>query len=72
LRVERTCKDLDTLEGWAITSHMKFSKNKCWRFCTWDRADLYLCTDWRKRLESSFVKRDLRVLAESTLNMIQQ
>lgn len=42
------------------------------RLCTWDGAALLICTDWGARAESSPIKRDLRVLVGSKLNLSQQ
>lgn len=66
---------VDTLqgrEGWAITSHMKFNRDKCWALhlgwgnpgCVWSLGN--------ERLESSPVERDLGVLASGKLNGSQQ
>ncbi|RMC15650.1 hypothetical protein DUI87_07852 [Hirundo rustica rustica] len=47
-RVEALERELENLEGWVITKHMKFNLGKC-EFCTWDGTLLgptYLgCTD---------------------------
>ena len=59
--------DLDKFVGWAITNCMKFLIQASAGFCTWNRVSL-----GDKRLESSPVKRDLRILVGSKLNMSQQ
>lgn len=73
-RTERPCRDiLINLEGWAITSHIKFKK-KCWILhstlgqgnpgCTYKLVE--------ERLESSSLERDLGVLVDSNLDRSQQ
>ncbi|KAJ7412511.1 hypothetical protein WISP_95921 [Willisornis vidua] len=53
-------RDMDKLEDWAITNHIKFNKGKC----------QILHLGWM--LESSTMERDLKVLVDGTLNMSQQ
>ena len=65
-------RDLDKLEGWAITKHMKFNKRKCQTLLV-VQGDLgYLYRPGDKRLESSPAERDLGVLVSSKLNTTQQ
>lgn len=64
-------RDLDTLEHWAISNGMKFSKGKCQvPQLEWSNAGhSYRLEDgW---LENSFAERDLRVLLDSKLNTSQ-
>lgn len=65
-------RDLDRLEGWTITNHMKFSKIKCQILYLGQGSpgSIYRLRD--ERLESIPMKRDLGVLAEGKLNMSQQ
>ncbi|GAB0182819.1 mitochondrial enolase superfamily member 1 [Grus japonensis] len=41
-------RDLDRLENWAITNHMKFKRASA-RLCTWEGATLAMHTDWAMR-----------------------
>ncbi|KAJ7423223.1 rna-directed dna polymerase from mobile element jockey-like [Pitangus sulphuratus] len=65
-------RDLDRLEGWVITNHMKFNKDLCQILhLGWSNPE---CT-YRlgsKKLESSTVERDQGILANHKLNMSQQ
>ena len=65
-------RDLNKLETWAITNHVKFNKGK-YQILHLGHGNA-VCTDSlrNKRLESSPVERDLGVLADGKLNMSQQ
>ncbi|RMC06541.1 hypothetical protein DUI87_15978 [Hirundo rustica rustica] len=65
-------RDFDKLEGWAITSCMKFSKEKVWILhLAWDCPECVYRLG-KEMLESSATERDLGVLVDGKLNMSQQ
>ena len=65
-------RDLDKLEGWAVTNCMKFNKTKCHILHLGQNNPGYTCSLGDERLESSPTDRELGALADSKLNLSQQ
>jgi len=65
-------RDLDRLESWAITNHMKFNMNKCWILHLGRSNPGFMYKLGDKRLESSPAERHLGVCIGSKLNRSQQ
>lgn len=67
-RIEAFWRDLDRLEGWEITNHMKFYKSKHW-ILHLGQGNLGYMYRGDKRLKSSATERHVGVLVDSKLSM---
>jgi len=65
-------RDLDRLESWAITSHMKFNMSKCWILHLGWANPGYTFKLGAERLDDSSAERDLGVCIDGKLNVSQQ
>ena len=65
-------RSLDRLERWAITNNVKFNKSKCKILCLGWCGPGYTYKLGHGRLESSPMKRHLKVWVDGKLNMSQQ
>jgi len=65
-------RDLQRLESWAITNHMKLNKSKYWILQLGWHNPGYAYKLGDERLENRPVRRDLGVWVNGKLNMSQQ
>ena len=65
-------RNLDRLEGWAITNHMKFNTIKYWILHLRRGSSGYLYKLGDERLKSSHTERDLGVWVSGEFNVSQQ
>ncbi|KAJ7424370.1 hypothetical protein BTVI_06590 [Pitangus sulphuratus] len=65
-------RDLNKLEDWAITNHVKFNKGNCQILHLGWNNPRYVYRLWNQMLKSSAMERDLGVMVNGKLKMSQQ